>query len=69
MACLEYSAVFGQSAHGVAGGNHSVAQNPKFAFFCCGAPGELQAFVVLINVDVVAHNPKLAFFCGAPGEL
>ena len=32
--------------------------------FCCGAPGELQAFVVLINVDVVAHNPKLAFFVG-----
>ena len=51
------------------GANHSVAQNPKFAFFCCGAPGELQAFVVLINFDVVAHNPKLAFLCGAPGEL
>ena len=40
------------------GANHSVAQNPKFAVFGCGAPGELQAFVVLINFDVVAHNPK-----------
>ena len=46
------------------GANHSVAQNPKFAFFCCGAPGELQAFVVLINFDVVAHYPKLALFVG-----
>ena len=33
MACSEYSAVFGQSAHGVEGGNHSVTPNPKFAFF------------------------------------
>ena len=64
VACSEYSAVFGQSAHGVEGGNHSVSQNPKFAFFCCGAPGELQAFVVLINFDVVAHYPKLALFVG-----
>ena len=46
------------------GANHSVAQNPKIRMFCCGAPGELQAFVVLINFDVVAHNPKLAFFVG-----
>ena len=51
------------------GANHSVAQHPKLAYFCCGAPGELQAFVVLINFDAVAHNPELAFFCRAPGEL
>ena len=46
-----------------------MTKNPKFVCFCCGAPGELQAFVVLINFDVVAHNPKTRIFCGAPGEL
>ena len=64
VACSEYSAVFGQSAHGVEGGKPLCCPKPEIRMFCCGAPGELQAFVVLINFDVVAHNPKLAFFVG-----